>query len=464
MTTVSRRSTGPSWHAQVALLTGPVLSTLDSSVTNVLTVTIADDFGVTVDAVRWVVSGYLLAFAVGLANTSWLGRRFGAAQVYLAALTGFLLASVACALAPSIGFLIGARIVQGTFGAPLMPLALTVLLGPGRTRPSAAAGMLLFLVPALGPVVGGFALPLVGWRGIFWGTAVIAAVGLLLGRWVSASSTASHPGRADLLGVVALSAALAALLLGAHDGADEGWTTPWVVCVLAGGLLLMGVFLVRSRRVRAPAISWSVLVDPTNLLVAALVAVAYVVIGSMLFTIPVFLQETQGLSPALTGVVLLPQALVTGLSIAVGQRLIEVLGIRILVGTGFLLLGASSWLFLLVGASTPTWVVSVLLVGRASAVGLIVSPLITFTAERFSEALKVDANTFLIMVERLGAAFGIAFLASLYIARATEQGSIAALHLLAIVLTAVAGVGLVASLGLGRGANGTNCRDDSEAE
>lgn len=451
MTTVHRRSGSPSWLAQVSLLTGPVLSTLDSSVTNVLTVTIADDFGITVDAVRWVVSGYLLAFAVGLANTSWLGRRYGAGRVYLAALAGFLIASVGCAVAPGIGFLITARIVQGAFGAPLMPLALTVILGPGRTRPSAMAGLLLFLVPALGPVVGGLALPLIGWRGIFWATIPVAALGLLLGRWISPTSTVSRPDRADFLGVLVLSVALAALLFGAHTGPVAGWTTPGVVGVLVGGVLLMGVFLARSRTVREPAISWNVLADRTNLLFAALIAVAYVVVGSTLFTIPVFLQQVQGLSPASTGLVLLPQGLVTGLSIVAGQRLVTVLGIRRLVATGFLLLGASSLLFVVVGTSTPTWVVSALLVGRAAAVGLVVSPLITLGAARFEESLRVDANTFLVMVERLGAAFGIGLLASLYVVRSESQDSISALHLLAVVLTGLAAIGLAASLWLRRG-------------
>src|SRR6266511_5609031 len=108
---------------QLGLLAGPLLSMVDSSIVNVATPDIARELHAALPTTQWVVSGYLLALAAGLAATSYLARRYRTMRVYGAALTGFLIASAACAAAPGIAVLIAARATQGLLGAPLVPLA-----------------------------------------------------------------------------------------------------------------------------------------------------------------------------------------------------------------------------------------------------------------------------------------------------------------------------------------------------
>ena len=117
-------------------------------------------------------SGYLLGLACGLAVTPWLARRYGTLPAYGAALLAFTLASAACALVPSVGLLIAARVVQGLAGAPMVPLAIGLILDPARagdrTRGMpASAGVVLFAAPALGPAVGGLLISAFGWRSVF---------------------------------------------------------------------------------------------------------------------------------------------------------------------------------------------------------------------------------------------------------------------------------------------------------
>jgi MFS family permease len=123
---------------QYALLAGPLLSMVDSSIVNVAAEPIARALHASLGTVQWTVSGYLLGLGTGLAGTAYLARRYGTVPVYQVSLAAFTAASALCALSPGIGALIAFRAVQGLVAAPLVPLAMSMLLGkgagPGRSR------------------------------------------------------------------------------------------------------------------------------------------------------------------------------------------------------------------------------------------------------------------------------------------------------------------------------------------
>ncbi len=247
---------------QYALLAGPLLSMLDSSIVNVAVEPIARELHAGLAVVQWTVSGYLLALGGGLAGTAYLARRFGTLPVYRASIVAFTVASALCALAPTAGVLVGARVIQGLVAAPLVPLAMSMLLGRGRdpgdqspgdqaSGPGAdrgrgargispAGGILLFLGPALGPTVGGALIGAVGWRGIFLinvPLGVLAAVAA--GSVPAALAPGRQPGaRFDLPGLILLAAGLTGLLLGASQGAAAGWSDPacWLPLVTGAAL------------------------------------------------------------------------------------------------------------------------------------------------------------------------------------------------------------------------------------
>jgi MFS family permease len=136
---------------RVTLLAGPVLSMVDSSVVNVAVPVIVRDLHTSLGTAAWTVSGYLLGLAGGLAVSPWLARRFGTMRAYTAVLLGFTLASAACALAPDVGLLITMRVVQGLVGAPMVPLALGLLLGEDGEAANipVSAGIVFFAAPLL---------------------------------------------------------------------------------------------------------------------------------------------------------------------------------------------------------------------------------------------------------------------------------------------------------------------------
>ena len=177
---------------RLCFLAGPMLSMIDSSVVNVAVPAIVSGLHTSLGTAAWAVSGYLLGLACGLAATPWLARRYGTLPAYGAALLAFTLASAVCALVPGVALLIAARVVQGLAGAPMVPLAMSLILGPARggdrTRGMpASAGVLLFAAPALGPAVGGLLISAFGWRSVFL---VNVPIGLLALAGVRAAGRA----------------------------------------------------------------------------------------------------------------------------------------------------------------------------------------------------------------------------------------------------------------------------------
>jgi EmrB/QacA subfamily drug resistance transporter len=462
----------PAGVLQVVLLAGPMLSMIDSSVVNVAVPVIVTDLHTTLATAAWALSGYLLGLACGLAASPWLARRFGTLPAYQAALAGFVLASAACAVVPSVGLLIAARVVQGLLGAPMVPLAMGLLLGQdgaAKTMPP-SAGIMLFAAPALGPALGGLLIGAFGWRSVFLinvPVGLAALAGLRRYRRVRGGPGGDPAARLDLPGLVLLSAGLGLATYGASQGPSHGWLSAASAPAWLGGLALTGGYLLwyRGRPGRArgarPAVNLSVLAAPRRALTLALACVASVVLFSVLFLAPVYLQDIQHHTAGLTGLALLPQGVVMGLASWLGSVLIERGRARpaIIVGSvvgGLALLAVATLAMLLLGPSTPVWASATLFCGRGVALGLTVQPLVMELVGDLPGEQLPDANTLFSITERLSGSFGIALLATYYAQRVRITGlPIAAFHDCVLVLAAVSAAGALAALGLRRGTMGT---------
>jgi len=445
---------------QYAMLAGPLLSMLDSSVVNVAAEPIARSLHASLGTVQWAVSGYLLALGTGLAGTAYLARRFGTLPVYRASLVAFTAASALCAVAPGIGALIGFRAAQGLVAAPLVPLAMSMLLGKsGKARSmSPVAGILLFAAPAFGPTVGGALIGAAGWRLIFainvpFGVAATWAARQLGGSGRADKRNTGHrSGKSefDLFGLALLAAGLLLLLLGASEGGTAGWGSAFCLGPLLAGAVLLAAYVPWASRRARPALDLSLARRPVAALAMGLCALASVVTWAAVFLLPVFVQSVQGRSALAAGLAMAPQGLVTGLSTALGARVLTRFTLRSTVCCGFFVLGVASLLVEVVGAGTPLWVVSLILAGRSASIGLIISPLLAALPPERME----DASTLFNVVNRVAGSFGIGLLASLYAVLARSAGGpVYALHVSGIVIACVAGLGAVAALALPAVAN-----------
>ena len=449
------RKAGP--LVQYALLAGPLLSMLDSSIVNVAVEPIARELHASLTVVQWTVSGYLLALGAGLAGTAYLARRFGTLPVYRVSVVAFTVASALCALAPAAGALVGARILQGLVAAPLVPLAMSMLLGDlgrdGGKRArgiSPVAGILLFLGPALGPTAGGALIGAVGWRGIFLVNVPLGALAAVAaGAVPAAMAPGRRPGaRFDLPGLVLLAAGLTGLLLGASQGTSAGWAAPACWVPLAAGAALAGGYVAWAARRDQPALDLSLARRRGPALSMALCALASVVTWAAVFLLPVFVQSVQGRSALVAGLAMAPQGLITGLSTALAPRWLVRLTVRVTVLAGFAVLAVASLGLLLIGASTPLWLIALILAARSVSVGLVINPLLQALIQPLRPEQLGDASTLFNTWQRIAGSFGIGLVAALYAAQARAGGPVAALHAAGLILVGVAAAGALGALAL----------------
>lgn len=427
--------------AQYGLLAGPLLTMLDSSIVNVAVAPIAGELHTGLATVGWTVSGYLLALGVGLAGTSFLARCFGTRAVYAVSLISFTLASAGCAGAPTIELLITARVLQGLLGAPLVPLAMSMLLGGrGSARSiSPAAGMLLFLAPALGPTLGGGLIALGGWRTVFLVNIPVGLVAVLAARRIPTHLT---PGRAptapfDLRGLVLLAAGLTGVLFGASQGGTSGWASPMSWATLAGGVLLLTGYTAWAFHCPHPILDLALLRRRVPTLALLLCALASVVTFAAVFLLPVFMQSVQGHSAAATGLALLPQGIVAGLGTVLGRSLLTRTSIRTTVVAGFTILTVASLGLLAIDAHTSLAVTATILTGRAAAIGLVITPLLYAITSTLDTDQLADANSLFNILQRIAGSLGIGLIAALFTTQTHTRGPVPALHTTALLLTVI---------------------------
>ena len=410
----------------LGLLAGPFMSMIDSSVVNVALAVIARSFKTDLATAQWVISGYLLALAFGLPASAFLAKRYGTRRVYLFSMAGFTLSSLACAFAPTLPVLIATRVLQGLCGAPLVPLAMNVLLGTGgsaREDIPPVAGGLLFLAPALGPTVGGLVLRVGAWPLIFLLNVPIGLLGFMGATRISTepAGRGDRTARFDPLGLALASFGLTLAIYGATAGAQKSWLGGDVWPFWGGGAVLLLLYILYALTRPHPALDLKLLRHPQSALALFLVCMVSLVMAAMLLLTPIYLQQIQGATTLVAGLVLLPQGLVTGLGAVLGMKLAKWWGQRACIVFGTLILIATTALLLLLELSTPAWLTAPLLCGRGLATGLVLQPLLTVMLHGLTQLELPDGNTLFTVTDNLGGSAGVALLATLLQQRETAR-------------------------------------------
>jgi EmrB/QacA subfamily drug resistance transporter len=400
---------------------------VDSDVVNVALPNISSQLHAELETTQWIVSGYLLALAATLAITAYLARRFGTRPVYLVSLLGFTLASLLCAVAPNIGFLIAARALQGALGGPLIPLAMNILLGRERaalSRGATVAGIVLFLGPAIGPTIGGLLIRAWGWPLIFLINVPfgLLGAGCILLFVSDLPATRSNPNtRLDLVGMLLLAGGMVLALYGATEGPQQGWASSGVWPYLASGVILLAFYVVWALRRAHPAVDLKLLRHPQSALAVGLTALASIVGFAVFVLIPIFMEDLQGLSPLAAGLTLAPQAIMTGVSAGLGDMVARRWGVRFSVMLGTAVLTLTTALLLLVTITTPAWVIALILSGRGLTYGLITQPLLLGMIGSLAPEELADGNTLFNVAQRLGGSIGISLLITFFSLRESTR-------------------------------------------
>jgi EmrB/QacA subfamily drug resistance transporter len=333
----------PLEHRRLAVLLTAgayLLITLDALVVVTALPSIHSDLGGGAGNLPWIINAYALTFAAGIITAAALGDRLGRKRTYAAGLVLFTAASAACALAPSLGVLIGFRAVQGLGAAIVMPLGLTLLTSafPSDRRGAVVGiwGGVAGLGVASGPLVGGAVTEGLDWHWIFWvnvplGIAAVIAVLRVL------PETYGPRTRLDPLGMVAASGAMGSLVWGVLRAPDAGWGSAEVLVALGLAVVLLAAFLAWETVAPAPMVplslfgsrAFSSAAGTQFLMAASIFATAYITSQ--------FFQISRGDSPLGTGLRFLPWTMTPLLIAPVAGKLVDRVGARVIAAPGLAL-------------------------------------------------------------------------------------------------------------------------------
>lgn len=245
------------WPIFAAAVGGAFLAYVDATIVNVSVPELQREFGADVVTIAWVVNAYNIAFAVPLVAMGRLADQFGRRRMMLIGLAAFATGSLACAIAPTVEFLIAARVAQGIGASILVPLSLatTVMVFPPEQRGrgvtiQAAVGNLGAIV---GPVVGGLLLHYASWPWIFWiNIPVCVAAFIAVRRVVPETYDVAAGRRVDVSGMALLAAAMLAVSLGVTQGNEWGWSSAGILALFAAAAILAIAFVLSQGRTGSP--------------------------------------------------------------------------------------------------------------------------------------------------------------------------------------------------------------------
>ncbi|GHE54373.1 MFS transporter [Streptomyces thermocarboxydus] len=317
---------GHPWFTLFTVAVGVMMVALDGTIVAIANPAIASDLGATLADVQWITNAYFLALAVSLITAGKLGDRFGHRQTFLIGVVGFAAASGAIGLSDSITLVIVFRVLQGLFGALLMPAALGLLRAtfPAEKLNMAIGiwGMVIGASTAGGPILGGVLVEHVNWQSVFFINVPVGVLAVALGVWILLDHRAENAPRSfDIPGIALLSGAMFCLVWALIKAPEWGWGDGRTWAFIAASVVGFAVFAFWETKVREPLIPLALFRSvPLSAGVVLMVLMAIAFMGGLFF-VTFYLQNVHGLSPVDAGLHLLP---LTGMMI-VGSPLAGVM-------------------------------------------------------------------------------------------------------------------------------------------
>jgi EmrB/QacA subfamily drug resistance transporter len=366
------------WLLGVAVA-GSGMAFLDGTVVNVALPDIGRDFGASTSALQWILNGYLLTLASLILLGGSLGDRYGRRRVFVAGVLLFTAASLLCAVAPSVEFLIGARMLQGIGGAMLTPGSLAIIEASfrptDRARAIGAWSGLGGVATAFGPLLGGWLIGAISWRAIF---VINLPIGLLV-AWaatehVPESRDPMASGRIDLAGAVLAALGLAGTTYALIEAPEKGGSAA-VLLAGIGGVVALIAFFMAERRSPSPMLPLDIFRSREFSAANAVTFAVYAALGGFFFLLVAFLQISLGYSPIGAGAASLPVTLLMLLFSARAGALAQRIGARLPLTVGPLIIAAGLLLMMTIdpGDSYVTGVLPPILVFGAG-LTLVVAP------------------------------------------------------------------------------------------
>ena len=403
-----------------SVMAATVMNSLDSTIANVALPHIQGTVAASADEITWVLTSYIVAAAIFTPLTGWLAGHFGRKRLMLWSIIGFTIASGLCGVASNLDEIVGFRLLQGVFGAALIPMSQAILLDINSPEQQGSAmaiwTMGAVLGPIVGPALGGWLTDNLTWRWVFF---INLPVGILayLGLSIFLTETkAAVRTRLDLFGFAMLGLAIGALQLMLDRGQTKDWFSSLEICIEGACVLFFGyLFVVHTLTARKPFIDLALFAD-RNFTVSSLMGFFMgVLIFSVLALLPPLLENLMNYPVVLTGLVTAPRGVGSLVSMTLAGRLMKRVEPRILIFVGFLLCGYSAYRMasFSLGMDQSLVISSGFIQGLGT--GLIFVPLSTMAFGTLDPKFRNEGAAMFTLIRNIGSAIGISVLQAMTI-------------------------------------------------
>jgi DHA2 family multidrug resistance protein len=409
------------WIVMGTVMVGTFMAVLDATIVNVALSKLMATFGVSVDAVEWILTAYLLAFAVMLPSTGWFSNRFGHKKMFLIGLFLFTLGSFLSSLSPSLSILIAFRVIQGFGAGTILPVGMAIVT---REFPPEKRGIALgfWSVAAsasvsLGPAAGGYLIDNYSWHTIFDVNVPIGLMGMVASFIVLREFLSKVRRAFDVIGFLALALFLTTLLLALANGNSNwntgGWTSKFIVTNFALSFIGLAIFLAAEFTVKHPLIELG-LFRSYNFTLSNIVLFifGFGMFGSN-FLLPIYLQNSLGYTPFQAGMVFLPVGVLLGLTAPIAGLFTDRFGGKTPAVIGLILLAYTFYQYSFLSYLSMKSQIMVPLYIRGVALGLIFAPLTTVAITEMPNEKMAQASGLINVIRQVGGSFGVAVFGTL---------------------------------------------------
>ncbi|WP_149139514.1 DHA2 family efflux MFS transporter permease subunit [Gemmobacter caeruleus] len=401
----------------LSIMLATIMQVLDTTIANVALPSMTGDLGASQDTITWVLTSYIVASAIVTPMTGWLADRFGKRELFLVSIIGFVATSMACGMAWNLTSMVVFRLLQGLFGAAIVPLSQTFLLdiNPREKAGQAMAmwGAGIMVGPIIGPTLGGWLTESYNWRWVFF---INLPVGIIafLGSAAFLPRSQQRPRSFDLMGFGLLSLGIGAMQLMLDRGGEVDWFASgeiWIYAVLTFAGFWM--FATHIRHTEHPFLDPRIFADRNFATGLVFIFVIGVLLLSSLALLPPMLSRILSYPVITTGLVMAPRGVGTMVSMLVVGRLVRIIDPRLLVVTGLLLTALSLWE--MSGFSPQMDAVPIIRSGivQGLGLGLVFVPLSTIAFATLEPRFRADATSLFSLVRNIGSSVGISIVSVL---------------------------------------------------
>ncbi len=406
----------------VSIMLATIMQALDGTIANVALPHMQGSLSASLDQVTWVLTSYIVAAAIATPLVGWLCDRFGQKNVFLLSITGFTLASVLCGISGSLTQIVLARLLQGLFGAALVPLSQAVLLeiNPREKHGSAMAvwGMGVMIGPILGPTLGGWLTDSYNWRWVFFINVPVGALALYgIGKYIRQIPAARRMSF-DLFGFATLSIAIGALQMLLDRGNQNDWFASRETWVEAIVLAMSFCYFLAHTALRPAGKSffdYRLLKNPNYVTGLLFIFIVGMVLFATRALTPSMLQELMGYPAQVAGLVTAPSGLGTMVAMLIVGRLVGKTDLRLLLVIGFAITAFSLWQMsnysLTLSESDIVWPGVIQGIGM----GFVFVPLSAASFATLSPIMRTEGTAIYSLIRNIGSSIGIALVQTLLV-------------------------------------------------